>query len=48
MLKDIVRAEKFDAKDEYVLGKTSAETDRLVAQASIILPITRRLLSEAG
>lgn len=39
---------KFDVKDDYVLGKSAAETDRLVAQAAIIQPITQRLLSKAG
>lgn len=38
----------FNVKGDYVLGKSSAETERLVAQAAIIRPITQRLLSQAG
>ncbi len=33
---------------DYVLGRTSGEYDRLVEQAYLLAPLTRRLLTEAG
>lgn len=35
-------------EDDYLLGRTEAETRRLVRQAAILRPITCRLLREAG
>lgn len=48
MSEEATTIKKFDVQGDYILGNSAAETDRLVAQAAIIQPITQRLLNEAG
>jgi ubiquinone/menaquinone biosynthesis C-methylase UbiE len=48
MVNDTAGTKRFDVKGDYLMGRSTAETDRLMTQAAILEPITRRLLDRAG
>ena len=38
----------FDTKQDYIFGRSTAETQRLILQSALLGPTTRRLLERAG
>ena len=45
---DTPGASAFHTKRDYIFGRSSLETDRLMLQSTLLGPITRRLLQQAG